>query len=143
LGGAPAESVIVALRGELGAGKTTFVAGVLEAFGVVGAVRSPTYTLVEPYEYGGRLIYHIDLYRLVDPGEVEMLGVRDFLLSDAVLLIEWPERAGSVVPTADLTMIIRYSDAEGLTARELTFAAGTATGKRILSRLRAAALPKE
>ena len=70
---------IVALEGELGAGKTTLVGGILRAHGITGPVRSPTYTLIEPYETERRQLYHLDLYRLLDPGEVEPLGIRDLL----------------------------------------------------------------
>ena len=105
----------VQLEGELGAGKTTLVAGVLAAFGVKGPVRSPTYTLVEPYELNGRFLYHMDLYRLTDPNEIEPLGVRELLVPGAVLLIEWPQRARGRLPPADLSISIEYEDppAEG------------------------------
>lgn len=100
----------VELEGELGAGKTTLVAGVLAAFGVKGPVRSPTYTLVEPYELDGRLLYHMDLYRLTDPDEIEPLGVRELLAPGAVLLIEWPQRARGRLPPADLSIAIQYEE---------------------------------
>lgn len=98
----------IELEGELGAGKTTLVAGVLAAFGVKGPVRSPTYTLVEPYELQGRFIYHMDLYRLTDPDEVEPLGVRELLVPGAILLIEWPQRARGRLPPTDLHIGIQY-----------------------------------
>jgi tRNA threonylcarbamoyladenosine biosynthesis protein TsaE len=103
----------VQLEGELGAGKTTLVAGVLAAFGVKGPVRSPTYTLVEPYELHGRFLYHMDLYRLIDPDEIEPLGVRELLVPGAVLLIEWPQRARGRLPPADVSIAIEYEDPPG------------------------------
>lgn len=99
---------LVGIEGDLGAGKTVFVSGVLAALGVAGSVRSPTYTLVEPYECPARTLYHLDLYRLADPQEVEALGVRDLMSGDAVLLVEWPERAGGALPPADLAVRITY-----------------------------------
>jgi tRNA threonylcarbamoyladenosine biosynthesis protein TsaE len=101
---------IVYLCGELGAGKTTLVRGLLRALGHRGPVRSPTYTLVEPYPLGDRQIVHLDLYRLVDPGELEFLGLRDFLDGQSVLLVEWPERGCGMLPTADLTIELTYAD---------------------------------
>jgi tRNA threonylcarbamoyladenosine biosynthesis protein TsaE len=103
----------VQLEGELGAGKTTLVAGIVAAFGVKGPVRSPTYTLVEPYELDGRFLYHMDLYRLTDPDEIEPLGVRELLVPGAVLLIEWPQRARGRLPPADLSIAIEYGDPPG------------------------------
>jgi tRNA threonylcarbamoyladenosine biosynthesis protein TsaE len=101
----------VHLEGELGAGKTTLVAGVLAAFGVKGPVRSPTYTLVEPYELQGRVLYHMDLYRLTHPDEIEPLGVAELLVPGAILMIEWPQRALGRLPPADLSIAIQYQDA--------------------------------
>lgn len=99
---------IIALEGELGAGKTTLVAGILRSYGVTGPIRSPTYTLIEPYETARRPIYHLDLYRLSDPNEVEPLGIRDLLAGSSLLLIEWPSRGAGAIPTADLWIDIAY-----------------------------------
>lgn len=99
---------IIALEGELGAGKTTLVGGILRSYGVTGPVRSPTYTLIEPYETASRAIYHLDLYRLTTPAEVEPLGIRDLLTGSTVLLIEWPSRAAGSIPAADLWIDIAY-----------------------------------
>ena len=99
---------IIALEGELGAGKTTLVGGILRSYGVTGPVRSPTYTLIEPYDTAGRSIYHLDLYRLTDPREVEPLGIRDLLAGSAVLLIEWPSRGAGAIPAPDLQIDIAY-----------------------------------
>jgi tRNA threonylcarbamoyladenosine biosynthesis protein TsaE len=101
--------LVMHLHGELGAGKTTFVRGFLRQLGVGGIVRSPTYTLVEPYRAGALTCVHADLYRLRDPGEMEEIGLRDYLTPGAVLLIEWPEMGGPAVPPADLDIAIEYA----------------------------------
>jgi len=101
---------LVFLHGDLGTGKTTLVRGLLRHLGFAGTVKSPTYTLVEPYCINGRDIYHFDLYRLADPEELEYMGVRDYLLSDALCLIEWPEKAGRFLPQADLNVFIQHAD---------------------------------
>lgn len=100
---------LVFLEGPLGAGKTTLVRAFLRALGVTGAVRSPTYTLVEPYDLHGRVprIRHLDLYRLADPEELEYLGLREEF-EQALLLIEWPQQAGGALPPADLRIELAY-----------------------------------
>lgn len=101
-------SATLYLHGELGAGKTTCVRGLLRALGVGGAIRSPTYTLVETYTPGGITCLHVDLYRLQGPPQVDELGLRDYLGADCLLLVEWPEKGGAALPPADLDLILTY-----------------------------------
>lgn len=101
----------VYLAGELGAGKTTLVRGFLRAAGVNGTVRSPTFTLVEEYRIGAMTVSHYDLYRLSDPEELELLGLRDRLTGDSLCFFEWPERGAGVLP--DPRLAIRLEHAAG------------------------------
>jgi len=129
---APVDSFIIFLEGELGAGKTTLVGGLLAEFGFSGPVRSPTYTLVEPYDLpDGRMLHHIDLYRLATPGEVEPLGLRDLLAQAAILLIEWPSKGAEQVPAADLLVRLVYA-ADG-SQRQATLSALTSKGRKLLA----------
>jgi tRNA threonylcarbamoyladenosine biosynthesis protein TsaE len=134
---APRAAVVVAFEGELGAGKTTLISGLLHALGVRGAVRSPTYTLIEPYEVAGLSLYHLDLYRLADPQDVETLGLRDLLSPAAVLLIEWPSRGAGWLPQADLECAIDYAPAPA-PGRTVTLRAGSPLGHKVLQRMLAA-----
>lgn len=97
---------VIALHGNLGSGKTTLCRGLIRALGHTGAVKSPTFTLVEPYDFDGNRILHYDLYRLSDPEEVEYLGMRDFLDGRTLTLIEWPEKAAGFLPPPDLELFL-------------------------------------
>lgn len=122
---------VIYLQGDLGAGKTTLVRGFLRGLGYRGAVKSPTYTLMEPYSSGGRQVYHLDLYRLSHPEELEYLGIRDLLGQAAVLLVEWPERGAGALPPADLVVNIGYLPS----GRRLEMDAHTELGLCILNRI--------
>lgn len=109
------EGAVIALQGPLGSGKTTLVRGFLRALGHAGPVRSPTYTLVEPYELAGRRVLHVDLYRIAAADEVEFLGLREQAEPATVLLIEWPERGGGHLPPVDVELHLAYlSDARSV-----------------------------
>jgi tRNA threonylcarbamoyladenosine biosynthesis protein TsaE len=131
LGHASQGGGIIYLEGDLGAGKTTLSRGVLYGLGHQGAVKSPTYTLVEPYELDHQNVYHFDLYRLGDPEELEYMGIRDYFVGSNLCLVEWPERAGPLLPRADL--IVRISALKN--ARAVRLEAQTAVGEAIVHHL--------
>jgi len=125
----PAEPFVLGLSGELGAGKTTLVGGLLAALGHEGPARSPTYSLIEPYRLAGRDLYHCDLYRLRDPSELEDLGIRDLLVGRSVLLVEWPERAADRLPRPDLSLHLEYAG-EG---RAVTVTSASPAGRAVMA----------
>ena len=108
--GGSAGSGVIYLHGDLGAGKTTCVRSLLRTLGVDGLIRSPTYTIVECYQPGSRNCIHVDLYRLGSPLEVEELGLRDYLESACIMLVEWPEKGGTALPPADLDVTLSYEN---------------------------------
>ncbi|MCZ6710907.1 MAG: tRNA (adenosine(37)-N6)-threonylcarbamoyltransferase complex ATPase subunit type 1 TsaE [Gammaproteobacteria bacterium] len=104
--------VLVYLSGDLGAGKTTLVRGILRGLGYSGAVKSPTYTLLEPYDLPTLAVYHFDFYRIGDSRELEFIGIDELMDSDAVKLVEWPERGADRIPVADVQITLQV-DNEG------------------------------
>ncbi len=122
---------VVYLVGDLGTGKTTLVRGMLRGLGHRGSVRSPTFTLVEPYALAALDAYHLDLYRLGDPEELEYLGLRDYLEPGVLCLVEWPERGLGHLPPSDLTVRIEYAD----DGRRIELTAETPAGQRILDQI--------
>jgi len=125
------EPCVIYLKGDLGTGKTTFARGFLRGLGYHGSVKSPTYTLLEPYPIGPLHCFHLDLYRLADPEELEYLGLRDLLDASAVFLVEWPERGYGGLPPPDLEVHLRYARR----GRHVDFAACSARGGEVMQRL--------
>ena len=126
----------IALHGDLGAGKTTLVRHLLQALGVEGRIKSPTYAVVEPYSLTEREpaldIWHFDFYRFSDPREWEDAGFRDIFASPGLKLAEWPEKAAGVLPIADIDLHLRTLDDE---RRAVTLVAHTAVGQALLQGL--------
>ncbi|MEI7948999.1 MAG: tRNA (adenosine(37)-N6)-threonylcarbamoyltransferase complex ATPase subunit type 1 TsaE [Gammaproteobacteria bacterium] len=118
---------VITLQGDLGSGKTTLSRAVIQALGHKGAVKSPTYTLVEPYELPTGRVLHYDLYRLNDPEELHFLGMRDFLGPESLTLIEWPERGQGWLPEPDLAISIIVVNK----GRELSWLAHTDYGRKL------------
>jgi len=124
-------SLVVALEGDLGAGKTTWVRALLRALGHEGPVPSPTYTLIETYDVGGYRVHHLDLYRLADPEELEFIGLRDLLDGEAGLFIEWPSRGEGALPTPDVELGLAV-EGEG---RRLTLVGVSQPGSQLVDTL--------
>ena len=126
------QALQVQLHGDLGAGKTTLARGFLRALGYAAVVRSPTYTLVETYDFGAITVVHADLYRLQDPDEFEALGLRDLSAAGHVWLIEWPQRGGHWLPAADLDITLAAQPS----GHAIEVRAATAAGAQWLADIR-------
>jgi len=125
------KSLVVYLHGNLGAGKTTFVRGVLQGLGYQGKVKSPTYTIVEPYNFFNKQFYHFDLYRFNDEEEWEMAGFREYFNDDSICMVEWPEKAATLMPNADIDIELSLNEQ----GRRINYIANTNKAVQLLSLL--------
>jgi tRNA threonylcarbamoyladenosine biosynthesis protein TsaE len=124
--------LLILLNGDLGAGKTTLSRGILNGLGHRGSVKSPTYTLVEPYDLEIGKVFHFDLYRLVDPEELYDIGFNDYLTESQLCMIEWPDKGGSLLPKADMSLQINSNG----TGRQVILTAQTSLGSQCVNELR-------
>ncbi|TLU65835.1 tRNA (adenosine(37)-N6)-threonylcarbamoyltransferase complex ATPase subunit type 1 TsaE [Thalassotalea litorea] len=127
----PIKSMVVFLNGDLGAGKTTLTRGFVQGMGHNGNVKSPTYTLVEPYELEPYRVFHFDLYRLADPEELEYMGIRDYFQPFCFSFIEWPEKGTGILPAEDLIIDLEYVEQQ----RRITLVAKSVNGEQIINKL--------
>jgi len=119
------------LEGDLGAGKTTLARGLIQALGHSGAVKSPTYTIVEPYELARGPVFHFDLYRLADPEELELMGIRDYFAPGAICIVEWPDKGGDLIPPPDLRLRLEKTG----NSRRAHLQAHTPAGRQMLQKI--------
>jgi len=124
--------LLILLNGDLGAGKTTLSRGILYGLGHRGSVKSPTYTLVEPYDLEIGKVFHFDLYRLVDPEELYDIGFNDYLTESQLCMIEWPDKGGSLLPKADISLQINSNG----TGRQVILTTQTNLGSQCVNELR-------
>ncbi|WP_423824173.1 tRNA (adenosine(37)-N6)-threonylcarbamoyltransferase complex ATPase subunit type 1 TsaE [Salinisphaera sp. SPP-AMP-43] len=129
--GGTERGVVITLAGELGAGKTALVRAVLSHLGHDGPVVSPSYTLIEPYELSGRRAYHLDLYRLGDPEELEFLGIRDLVPESDWVFVEWAEKGEGFLPAQDLAVTLSYRES----GRAVQLRPCSAAGRAIVAKL--------
>lgn len=135
---ASSAGAVIYLHGDLGMGKTTLCRGLMRALGHSGTVKSPTYTLVEPYDLANGSVYHFDLYRLNDAEELEFLGIRDYFDGKSLCLVEWPERGEGLLPEADLDITL----SEKGSGREIQWAASTQVGHELAEKLEKSVVSK-
>ena len=121
--------LVIFLRGDLGAGKTTFARGILRGLGYMGKVKSPTYNLIELYKISKLYLYHFDFYRFEDPAEWEDAGFREYFNAESIFLVEWAEKVDGLLPQADLTFLFYLSDP----GRNVEMSAGTHAGRLCLN----------
>lgn len=126
------ESVVIYLEGDLGAGKTTFSRGFIQALGHQGAVKSPTYTLLEPYLDLQPPVFHFDLYRLADPEELEYIGIRDYLEQAGVFIFEWPSCGQGFIPQPDILLRIQLATED---TRQITVQSHSEKGEALRQKL--------
>ncbi len=123
------DGAIIFLNGPLGVGKTTFTRGFLRGLGYSDKVKSPTYTLVEPYEIGELSVFHFDLYRLNDASELEHIGIHEYFTPTSICLVEWPEKGSPLLPNPDLICHLSFQGDE----REITIEAPSERGEKIMT----------
>jgi len=124
--------LIIFLQGDLGAGKTTFVRGLLKGLNFQEKVKSPTFTIVESYATAEHLLFHFDLYRLNDPEELDYIGIRDYFLQPAICLIEWPEQGLTFLPSPDMIIAFEVMDEQ---TRMINLQAVSDQGKALIEQL--------